>query len=49
MAQWVRAPATKPDNLSLVPKTHVVEGETNTSCPLTATYMLCVSSHAYIQ
>lgn len=27
MAQWVRVLATKPDHQSLVPGTHVVEGE----------------------
>lgn len=28
MAQMVRTPAIKPDNLSLIPKTQMVKGET---------------------
>lgn len=28
MAQWVKVPATEPDNLSLIPRTHMV-GEEN--------------------
>jgi hypothetical protein len=27
MAQWVKALATKPDNLSLIPKNHMTERE----------------------
>lgn len=31
MVQWVKAPATKPDDLRLIPRTHKVEGRTS-SC-----------------
>lgn len=27
MAQWVKRPAAEPDNLSLIPKTHMVQGK----------------------
>ena len=27
MAQWVKVPTAKPDNLGSVPDTHVLEGE----------------------
>jgi hypothetical protein len=36
-AQWVKALAAKPDSLSLIPKTLVLERETSASCPLTST------------
>jgi hypothetical protein len=28
MAQWVKVLVAKPEDLSLIPKTHMVEGET---------------------
>lgn len=31
MAQWLKAPATKPHDPSSVPRTHMVEGDTD-SC-----------------
>lgn len=43
MAQWVKAPATKPDNLSSIPQIHVIEEENEcipTECPLTSTHVL---------
>lgn len=46
MAQWVKVLTYKPDNLSLIPKTHTVEGRepTLTTCPLTYS---CELRHAY--
>ena len=35
MIQWVKAPATKPDDLRLIPRTHKVEGRTS-SCKLSS-------------
>lgn len=42
MPLWVKEFATSPDNLNLIPGTHVVERETPPpqSCPLTATCTL---------
>lgn len=32
--QWVRVLATKPEDLSSIPESHMVEGELTPSCPL---------------
>lgn len=43
MAQWVKAPAAKPDNLSFIPQIHMIEQENEcipTECPLTSTHVL---------
>lgn len=39
MAQWVRAHTTNPDDLTTVPRTHMVEENqlTQARCPLTYT------------
>ena len=39
MAQWVKALATKPDNLSSIPVTHIVEELTLKCCSLTSTHI----------
>lgn len=42
IAHQVRVLAAKHDNLSSIPKTHVVEGKnrlTSTSCPMTSTHV----------
>lgn len=28
MAQWVKAPATEPEDVSSIPETHMMDGET---------------------
>lgn len=38
MAQWLKAPATKPHDPSSVPRTHMVEGDTD-SCKLSTDYV----------
>lgn len=44
MISWVRALATKSDNLSSIPETHMVEREDHLSCSLTS---LCHDIHAH--
>lgn len=44
MAQWVRAPAIKPDNLSQTPRTYTVEREL-TSSELHIHTMVCPTPH----
>lgn len=40
MTQPVKAPATKPEDLSLTSRTHIIEKPNPTSCYLTSTYVL---------
>lgn len=49
MAQQVRAPATKPDDLILISATNRVEGRlTQTSCPLTSPCALLTLMQTYV-
>jgi len=42
-AQWVKVLATKPDDLSSIPGTHMVEGETPESFPLPSVPCILIS------
>lgn len=50
MAQWLEALVAKADNLSLILRTHLVEGETTlVGCPLTpACAIVRVRAHACV-
>lgn len=49
MPQPVKTPAAKPEDPSLISRTHLVEGENKIakSCPMTSTIVLCEPPYAY--
>ena len=44
-AQGLKTPATKPDNLNSVPRTHMMKRETPGSCPLASTWCPVACTH----
>jgi hypothetical protein len=53
LAQWVKTPATKPEDLRLIPGPHVMEGKKNNSwklsCDVWACMCVCMPAMAHMQ
>lgn len=46
MAHWVKAPATKDDNLNLIPRSHTIDGENPLPLPVPRP-LTCTCMHMY--
>ena len=48
MAQWVKALATEPDDISSIPQIHIAQRENQAPrCPLTSTFVFYTHTHTH--